>query len=208
MRPTLFLTALTCFWLISPAAAQDGASVKNGPLEKWINAENALIDPLSKEGKESFFIIRNKYSIIRVTRVVERDIGAAVKSCGDKNPDIKNSMESRFNQWKNAVNPILDTAQKTLDKDLQEQKIVDVKAAKNVLKLNDEAYEHGEKQIVKTPVITKEACGELLRSMDETENQMVELLQQTLLPESVIRQRSAEMDEAKKSAVKEAPKAE
>ncbi|PZQ45898.1 MAG: hypothetical protein DI551_06130 [Micavibrio aeruginosavorus] len=180
------------------------------PVTKWIAAENALIDPLSDKDKESFFILRNKYSMIRVTRVVERDIGAAVESCGDKNADIKAKMDARYKQWKNAVDPILDTAKKQLDKDLASQKIVDPKKAKNVLDLNDEAYVYSEKQITKMPVSTKEACENLLMSMDHTEDNMVTLLQQTLLPENVIRQRrdaikreqEKQKDKAKKQEAK------
>ena len=162
----------------------------SSPLTKWRDAENALIDPLSPEEQESFFILRNKHSIIRVIRVVERDIGEAVKSCAQNNADMKEQMTTRFKQWKAAVNPIIDTAQKQLDKDISALKIVSTKEARRVLKLNDAAFEHGEKQIVKKPVSTKGACQDLLKSMDRTEDDMIALLQQSLLTESVIRERA------------------
>ncbi|PZO85373.1 MAG: hypothetical protein DI626_07580, partial [Micavibrio aeruginosavorus] len=162
----------------------------------WIDAENALIAKLSAKDQESFFIMRNKHSIIRAVEVVERDVGAAVKSCGKANPDMKDKMTSRFDQWKDAVNPILDTARKSLEREINEQKIVDVGAAKNVLKLNDAAYKDGEKNMKKVPISTKEACEGLLASMNRTEDDMVTLLQQTLLPESVIRKRSDDADKA------------
>ena len=180
------------------------SSDQNSPVKKWIAAENALIDPLNDPDKESFFILRNKYSVLRVIHIVERDVGTAVKSCADKNPDMKTDMYDRFQQWRNAVDPIIDTAKKQLDKDIDNQTIVDVKKAREVLKLNDEAYDYGDKQVTKQPVSTKDACQDLLKSMDRTEDQMVTLLQQTLLPESVIRHRSEELD--KKAADKPATK--
>jgi hypothetical protein len=213
------LLALLSLFALMPelAAAQDQKSVlakpeaakQNTPIQKWIDAENALIDPLSDKDKESFFILRNKHSIIRVIRVVEKDIQNAVKSCGKNNPDMKDAMNDRFAAWQKAVDPILDAAQIQLDKDLAAQKIVKVKDAKKVLKLNDEAYEFGEKQIVKNPVTTKEACEDLVKSMDRTEDEMIQLLQQTLLPESVIRQRAEaqekEKEKQKQEAAKESP---
>lgn len=210
-RTFLLCSALIGFSLMAtPAFAQKKEPEKAAPvakeetqspaLKKWIDAENALIDPLSDKDKESFLILRNKYSIIRVIKVVERDVGSAVKSCGEKNKDMKEEMDGRFKQWKDAVNPILATAKKQLDKDLDAQKIVDAKKAKEVLKLNDAAYEEGEKAIVKTPVTTKEACEGLLASMDRTEDDMVKLLQQTLLTESVIRQRAAQEEKVKAEA--------
>lgn len=199
-----------------PASAQDKAPApksvlaqpqeanENTPIKKWIDAENALIDPLSDKDKESFFILRNKHSVIRVIRVVEKDIQNAVKSCGKNNAEMKDSMNARFAAWQKAVDPILDAAQIQLDKDLAAQKIVDVKKAKKVLKLNDEAYKFGEDQIVKNPVTTKEACEDLVKSMDRTEDEMIQLLQQTLLPESVIRQRAEAQEKQKEAAAKKA----
>lgn len=182
----------------------------SGPLKAWIDAENELIKPLNQKDQESFFILRNKYSIIRVIGVVERDIANAVKSCGEKNPDMKSKMDTRFKQWKDAVNPIIDLAKKQLDEDLEKQTIVDIKKAREVFRLNDAAYEYGEKQITKTPVSTAEACQSLLDSMDRTESEMISLLQQTLLPESVIRRQTeqAKKAEAAKNSGKQSKPAE
>lgn len=171
-----------------------------GPLKDWIDAENALIDPLSDKDKESFFILRNKYSILRVVKVVERDISKAVDSCSKENPDMKSKMTERFKEWSSAVDPIVDTAKKQLDKDIESQKIVDVKKARNVLKLNDKAYEYGESKITKNPITSKESCEGLLASMDRTEDTMITLLRQTLLPEAVIRSKvEKEMAEKEKN---------
>ncbi len=197
-----------------PAAAPAGQPT--GPVKDWIDAENAMIDPLSPKNQESVFILRNKYSIIRVIGIVERDVGNAVKSCGDKNPDMKKQMDDRYKQWKNSVNPIITTARKQLDKDIDGQKIVDVDQFRKVLKLNDKAYEFGDKQITKTPVTTPEACKGLLISMDRTEDEMITLLRQTLLPEEVIRKRGIEAEKkiqqgeeaAKKKAAAAKAKAE
>lgn len=178
----------------APAAPAAIAGQPTGPVKDWIDAENAMIDPLSQKDQESVFILRNKYSIIRVIGIVERDIGNAVKSCGDKNPGMKKQMDDRYKQWKNSVNPIITTAKKQLDKDIDAQKMVDVDQFRKVLKLNDKAYEFGDKQTTKTPVTTPEACKGLLSSMDRTEDEMITLLRQTLLPEDVIRKRGIEAE--------------
>lgn len=177
--------------------AQSAKAGPTGKLKEWMDAENKLIDPLSDKDKESIFILRNKHSMMKVTRVVEKDIENAVESCSKNNPDIKDKMNARFKQWQSAVNPILDNAEKQLEKDIEAQKIVDADAFEDMLDLHDEAYEEGEKQTVKQPVTTKEACEGLLASMDNTEDNMIQILQQTLLPESAIRKRAAEMEKAK-----------
>jgi hypothetical protein len=159
------------------------------PVDVWVEAENAMIAPLNDDQKESVFILRNKHSIIRVIGVVERDIGNAVKACVEKNPDLKDRMETRFNQWKGAVLPIVETARKNLDKDIKAQSIVKPEEFKKVMKLNDKAFEYSDEQTIKTPVSEKSACEDLLSSMDDTEDRMITLLRETLLTESVIRER-------------------
>lgn len=188
---------------------EDSESKKATPLARWIKAENALIDPLNDLDKESIFVMRNKYSVIRVIGVVERDIGNAVSACGKANPDMKIAIEKRFSEWQNAVNPVIETAKKQLESDIEKQTIVDKAEFKKVLKLNDEAYQYGEKQVTKTPVSSKEACEDLIESMDDTESDMIELLQETLLPESVLRQRVyKKMESDKKSFSKTKEKTE
>ena len=174
--------------------AQSAAKGPTGATKKWIDAENKLIDPLGEKDKESVLILRNKYSYIQATRVVSRDVGNAVEACGKKNPDMKDKMSARYNQWRSAIDPILDTAEKQLDKDIDAQKVVDADDLRDVLDLHDEAYEASEKQVTKTPVTTREACEGTLASMDRTEDNLITILQQTLLPEGAIRKRAADAE--------------
>lgn len=173
----------------APKKEERSTKKSTTPINKWIDAENAMIEPLSNLDKESIYILRQKHSIIRVISVVERDIGAAVKSCGKTNPDMKGAIETRFTEWKNAVKPIVTTARKNLDKEIDKQEIVNAKEFKRVLKLNDEAFEYGDKATTKSPVSEKGACEALISSMNDTEDKMVALLQDTLLPPSVIKSR-------------------
>lgn len=238
-RTPVLLTAAIALLSVSPAIAQDKPaadtakktesvlkkepeqkkSAENTPVKKWIDAENAVIDKLKPRDQETFLLIREKYSIIKTIGIAEGDIGNAVKSCGKNNPDMKDKMESRFKQWQDAVNPIIKAAEKNLESELNNQKVVEVSAAKNIFKLQDDAYAYNEKMTTKQVVTSAEACQGLLDSMDRTEDNMIKLLEQTLLPESVIRQKyersvkarakaEAEAEAKKKTAPAEKTKAE
>lgn len=181
----------------APVSAAKPADISmSAPVKKWIDAENDMIKPLTPRQKESVFILRNKYSTIKVIGVVEKEVGTAVKACGKENPDLKDKMDTRFDQWKSNVMPIIETADKLLQKDIDAQKSIEPKEFRRVMKLSDEAYEYNNKQVVKQVVTTKEACQGLLDSMDRTENDMIARLEQTLLPESVIRERGAAIERA------------
>lgn len=190
---------------------QDKAAAKkpddSNPVQDWIAAENKLIDTLSARDKQSFYIMRNKYGVIRSVRIVRRDISNAVQACGKDNPGMKADMKNRFKAWENAVLPVIEMAEKYLEEEIETQQVVFPSDFRHVLDLNDKAYEFGEKHVEKTPVTTEEACEGLLDSMDRTEDRMVELLQDMLLPESVILERAARA-EAEEKASKEASEKE
>ncbi len=187
-----------------PAPPKMPKTIKNpeagNPVQEWIAAENKLIDTLSAKDQKTFYIMRNKYGVIRSVRIVERDVKNAVKECGKANPDIKSTMDGRFKEWQDAVLPTIDLAEKFFNEEVDAQKVVFPSDFRHVLKLNDKAYEYGESKVEKQPVSSKEACQGLLDSMDRTENKMVELLQDILLPESVIRERAARAEEAEEAA--------
>jgi len=207
----LFLLTLALFFfLATPSfAADDKASkeiAKETPITKWIDAENKLLDTLPRGNQDVFFIFRNKHAVIRSINVVERDIKNAVKACGKENSDLKSPMNNRFKEWQNAVHPILTEAQKFLKQELKEQDAFHVSDYQYIMKLNDKAYEFSESKVEKTPVTTKEACEGLLNSMDMTEDKLVTLLQEVLLPEAVVRERVEQAEKAQKEAEEKAKK--
>lgn len=201
---TLLKALLCAFTLVSisfsPALAEDKKEkVADTPITKWIKAENAMLDSLGRGSQKAFFVLRNKHSVIRSIGVVRRDIKNAVKACGKKNKDLKGPMNTRFKEWENAVLPILKDAEKFLELELKEQEAFHVTDYRHVMKLNDAAYKFSESKIQKTPVTTQEACEGLLNSMDETEDNLVSILQDILLPEEVVRER---VEQAKKAEEK------
>ncbi len=159
------------------------------PITKWMAAENAMIETLPEQNQEVFFVMRNKYNVIRSVRMVERDIKNAVQSCAKENNEIKTEINTRFNEWQNAINPILKEASNFLDQELKQQEAFHVSDFKMVSKLNDKAFDFSEDQIRKKPVSSLKSCQSLMKSMNKTENQLVDLLQTILIPEEVVRKR-------------------
>lgn len=190
MRIFITLILVTLFLSAQPSStfAQEKQSDQT-PITKWIAAENAMIEALPKENQKVFFVMRNKYNVIRSVRMVERDIKNAVQSCAKENKDIKDEINTRFDEWQNAIDPILKDANSFLDKELKQQKAFHVSDFKVVSKLNDKAFNFSEKQIEKKPVSSLKSCKSLIKSMNRSENQLVDLLQTILIPEEVVRKR-------------------
>ena len=178
---------------------------KDTPITEWISSENALLDRLPEQSKQTFFIIRTKHSTVRAVEAVRRDIGNAVQACSKENKDLKSKMNERFSEWKAVVNPIIDEAKQFLKTELDEQEAFHLSDYRHVIKLNDKAYAFSDSKVKKTPVTTAKACQGLLDSMDRTEDNLISIMQDILIPEDVIRSRSAQAKKAKQKKP-EAPK--
>ncbi len=189
MRILCFFMAL---FFILPAYAQEEQPAAQPqpetPITKWMAAESAVVAGLDDQGKETYFILRNKYGLIRAIRIVKKDVGKAVQECGQANPDMQDQMHTRYNAWTDSVDPILRTAESYLKQEIKQQTVVELGTFMDMLDMNDEAYDFQQAAIDKKVVTTPEACNKLLLSMDRTEEDMLRLMQAVLLPESLIRQ--------------------
>lgn len=187
----IILGAFIAVFCITPALAQKkaGKAQSETPITQWIDAENALLETLPNQNQKVFFVLRNKHSVIRSINMVHRDVKNAVKACGKENPSIKSQINERLDDWEAAIMPILDEANDVLKRELKEQEAFYMSDYKHVMKLNDKAYEFSESKIQKSPVTTMKACEGLVKSMNRTEDHLVDLLQEILLPEEVVRKR-------------------
>ena len=171
---------------------------KETPITQWIDAENKVLDALPKQGQQVFFILRNKHSVMRSIEVVKRDVRNAVQACSENNMDMADDMQTRYKEWADSIEPILDDAKEFLELELKEQTAFDVADYRRVTEMNDKAYAFSEGQVKKEIVTTPKACQGLLDSMNRTEEELIDILQDALLPEEVVRTRVKRMDESKK----------
>ncbi len=201
---SIFLTFLLC--LTPGGYAQDGSpevaqeSEQSGPMSEPQEAPAAEITPPNagpklKEleeytaallnGLETYqakyiYNIRQEFGLIRSIQVARSDIENAVNSCGEKNPDMKSQMEERFNAWSDAIVPKLAVADVALKDAIQRQGFRPTVRVTMLLDLVQAAFEERDADIKKIPVTTAEACQSLLKSMDETEKSLIELLDVTI----------------------------
>lgn len=187
----LSLLPILCVFISFPVLAEEAKKneeekVADTPITQWMAAESEVVEALDNQDKESYFIMRNKYGLIRAIRVVKQDVGNAVQECGQANPDMQDNMNARFDAWTDSVDPILIKADAFLKQEIKEQTIVEGRVLRKMLDLNDEAYDFQQAAIEKTVITTPEACQGLLESMDNSEEDMLRLMRGILLPTQII----------------------
>ncbi|MCB9980337.1 MAG: hypothetical protein H6863_04265 [Rhodospirillales bacterium] len=139
-----------------------------------------LLNGLEPAQAEYIFQIRMQYGIIHGVQTVRRDIGSAVKSCGDKNPEMAEEMTQGFRVWNEMVTPRLDKADAALKTAIQRQGFRPTVRLNMLLDHIQAAFQERDSQFEKIPVTTAEACRGLLDSLSETDDELNASLEETV----------------------------
>ena len=175
------------------------APVKN----EVVAAAEDFIKDLDEPSKRHFTVLYGNYNLITVVEEVEDGIDLAVDACSEANPDMKEALESRFDEWKDAVRPVIKEADAHIGNMILAQDYSKPRKIRKFFKLIDKARKEKSKDVKKMPVTTPEACQSLLEKMNETQGNMTKLLRMTLLSLPQVMQ---EQDEKARAEAEEAAK--
>lgn len=159
----------------------------------------AQVEDLAKDLKENerghFLAIYNAHNLIQVVKIVQGDVGDAVKACGAENPDLKAGLEARYGDWKAAVDPILKEAEGNVDNMIAVQDYAKSRDIRQVLKTADKVRQETNQAVEKVPVTSVEACNYLRDKMDDTQDNLTKLLQSTLVSLPIALQQAPDDEE-------------
>ncbi|MCB9983584.1 MAG: hypothetical protein H6861_07950 [Rhodospirillales bacterium] len=189
----------------SPVRAEEKAQEqpsKNAVLE----AAAEIMKGLDEPSKRHFSVMYGNYNLIQVVETVRESVELAVEACGEANPDLKEPLETRFDEWKAAVKPVMEEADANVGNMILAQDYAKPKDLKKFFKLVDKTRREKEKEIDKVPVTSQEGCQTLLENMEATQPEMIRLLNTTLvsLPMVMRQQEEAEKAKAEEQAVEKA----
>lgn len=136
---------------------------------------------LDEKQRRHFGIIYNNHNLIETVKTVRGSVGKAVDACSEKNPGLAGKMQSRFEDWKTAVNAKLTEAEGLTQSMIFAQDYAGKGEIEDALKAADTMRAHSQTVYEKVPVTSKEACEFLYEKMVETKDNMISLLGTTLI---------------------------
>jgi hypothetical protein len=160
-----------------------------------------LIAPLTQPQMQDLYLLREGFGLIRSVEIVQRDIGRAVRLCGEDNPDLKGPMEARYKKWTGKVDPVLKSKMTALQKAIDTQTYTQPAKIRSYFKSLDDAAIYAEKKFDKRVITTEEACKSLLQSMDGTEENVAGIMSELKVPGE---KKAAPQDESKDEPAKKA----
>ncbi len=131
---------------------------------------------LGGEELKHLYHVRESVGATKAVKIVRRDVSAAVKACGEANPDLKTPMNERFASWTAAVDPVVESKEAEIKSAIDEQTYAKPKEIRDYLNLIEKTADYANKQIDKEIVTTQEACDSLMKSMDKTEKVVTGLI--------------------------------
>ena len=164
-------------------------------------AIDALIKDTSEANQKHFMALYHTHNILSVVKTVRHDVGNAVKACAEKNEDLAEKLTTRFEDWKDAVAPVLIEAEGNINNMIIAQDYAAPQDITGALNLANKVRAKGEASVNKVPVSNKEACEKLYKTMKETQDKVVTLMKETLV--SVPHALQAEQAELQKQQAQE-----
>lgn len=186
-----FLMLVLCVGVAQ--AEDDEADEDTLSVRERIEAFSADFD----EGSKAHFqAIAGSHNLIEVVKMVQGDVENAIERCSENNPDMEDALETRYDEWEDAIEPIIEEAEANVDNMISVQDYAKSRDIRKILDFMDETREEKTSDVDKIPVTTPEACEYLRNKMDETEDNLTQLLRSTLvsLPQQV-----KEEDDARKA---------
>lgn len=162
------------------APVQAASAKEETPVTRLDAATDALMKNMDDNQLRQFGSIQNAYGIIRAVEDVQQSVSHAVDSCGKANPDIKDSMATRFEAWKDEVRPVMSDARTRLDKMILLQSFAQPSEVRSYLKKFEAAVIYRNQGIKSVPITKKEDCIALQSNMGNTQNELIEKLKEAL----------------------------
>ena len=164
------------------APEQDPAMIAHQEsVEKVYAMMAALNEKLDEAGQKNFSLIYSNYNLVGTVKMVQGDVSTAIKKCGENNPDMKDKLDTRFKDWRGAIDPVIKQAEDKIDAMVKAQSYAKPKELRAIFSAIDDTRKKAQSRIEKIPVTTPEACGYLLEKMDETQESMLSLIQAVLV---------------------------
>lgn len=164
-----------------------------------------FIQDFDDASEQHFLALYGSYNMISVVEGVQEQLGDAVEQCVDANPDMKEALTTRYEEWNAAINPVLEDARGNVDNMIAVQEYTKPRKIRKLLKFVDKKRKN-DRDVETFPVTSVEGCEYMRKKMSDTQTNLTRLLESTLvsLPQALIRQQQEDDAKAKAEAEAEA----
>lgn len=139
-----------------------------------------VLSKLDSQEAQHFMIIVANYNIISTVKAVQEDVGEASAACISNNKSMKDDITNRFDAWKSAVATPMVDANAGIQNMIMAQNYLPKAEFTSLFALIEDTRKYNSSRFETTPVTSPEACEFMVSKMDETQDQMVGMLNATL----------------------------
>jgi hypothetical protein len=205
MKKILMIIVILLSFNIGSALAEDANAIdktvdKNtteaAKIRKQISDFSGKLDG---ESMQHFMTMYTGFNMIEAVKLTQSHVAEGIESCGENNPDMKDELQTRHKDWKSSLKAPLKEADGNIKNMMIAQDYAESKEIKSMFKSIQKIRTKANKRFERIPVTSTEGCAHLLDKMDETQEELLSLLDSILLS----RPAPAEEPQAEKEAEKE-----
>ena len=161
----------------SKSAEEGLAEIQSDTLKQKMTS---LMRTLTQEEINHFLVMYTNYNVYSMVKAVQEDISGAIDGCIKNNKNMEGDLTKRFDSWKKNVGTTMKEANANIQNLALAQTYLSQDEVQGFFSLIDEVRAHNSSRFETTPVTTPEACEFMISKMDETEENMKQLLQVAL----------------------------
>lgn len=176
---TILLSLGSFIFLIAPY--QTAHAQEENPAKEMYEAVSAFSKKLDKKDAKHFQLIYSNYNLLETARIVKTDVANAIKACADKNQDMAEELNTKYSKWDASLAPTMEEANGHLENMIMVQNYAKKKELDTIFSLVDKTRNYTQNKFEKVPVTKPEACRHLLETMDNTQEELLNLLRATLV---------------------------
>ena len=145
-----------------------------------------LASILTNKQANDLMILRNAHGMVESIYMVQGNVSEAQNLCSEQYPDMKDFLSDSFEQWEEDVIAKATSQSEILYANINAERFPNPDAVLSYFQTIDKAAEYADAQLVKDPVITQETCRALGRSLQNTNMELVAMLERIQWPADAI----------------------
>jgi len=138
------------------------------------------IRKLDQREMTHFLAMFTNYNVFSIVKAVQDDIQDAVNRCADNNKDMATDVRGKYTAWNDNVGDVMQEADANIKNMSLAQNYISQAELNIIFGLVDEVRAVNSSRFESTPVTTPEACEFMMSKMDETQENMQQMLKVSL----------------------------
>lgn len=183
MKKILMGIAIVLAFNIGSAIAEDAKTAQKNATEaaKIRKQISDFSGKLDNESMSHFMTMYTGFNMIEAVKLTGNHVKEGIDSCVENNPDMADKLNTRYAEWFDILQPPLNEADGNIKNMMIAQDYAKSSEIKSMFRSIQKIRTKANNRFERIPVTSEEGCEHLLDKMEDTQDELLSLLDSILL---------------------------